>query len=41
MHTSLFALAVTVGIGAVVIGLWAPGRDNQQLRLIRRLRRPR
>jgi EmrB/QacA subfamily drug resistance transporter len=41
MHTSLFALAVTVGIGAVLIGLWAPGRDNQQLRLIRRLRRPR
>jgi EmrB/QacA subfamily drug resistance transporter len=38
MHTSLLALAITVGVGAVVIGLWAPGRDDQQLRLIRRLR---
>lgn len=38
MHTSLLALAITVGIGAVVIGLWAPGRDDEQLRLIRRIR---
>jgi EmrB/QacA subfamily drug resistance transporter len=37
MHTSLLALAITVGIGAVLIGLWAPGRDDAQLRLIRRL----
>lgn len=38
MHTSLLALAITVGIGAVVIGLWAPGRDDEQLRVIRRIR---
>lgn len=41
MHTSLLALAITVGIGAVVIGMWAPGRDDEQLRLIRRIRAPR
>jgi EmrB/QacA subfamily drug resistance transporter len=38
MHTSQLALAITVAIGAVVIGAWAPGRDNQQLRVIERLR---
>ncbi|MGW0161132.1 MFS transporter [Mycobacterium sp. NPDC003323] len=36
MSTSLTGLAVIVGVGAVVIGLWAPGRDNRQLRFIRR-----
>lgn len=41
MQTSLLALAATVGIGAVVIGLWAPGRDGRQLRLVRRIRSPR
>lgn len=38
MQTSLITIATTVGIGAILIGLWAPGRDDQQLRLIRRLR---
>jgi hypothetical protein len=41
MSSSLLALAVVVGIGAVVIGLWAPGRDDEQLRFVRRLRQPR
>jgi EmrB/QacA subfamily drug resistance transporter len=38
MHTSQLALAIVVGIGAVVIGLWAPGRDDKQLRFLRHLR---
>ncbi len=38
MSASLLGLAVIVGISAVVIGLWAPGRDDQQLRVVRRLR---
>jgi len=38
MNTSTFGLAVTVGVSAVLIGLWAPGRDDQQLRLLRRNR---
>jgi EmrB/QacA subfamily drug resistance transporter len=38
MHTSQLALAVTVAIGAVVIGLWAPGRDDEQLHFVRRMR---
>jgi hypothetical protein len=38
MHTSQLALAIVVGIGAVVIGLWAPGRDDQQLWFLRHLR---
>jgi hypothetical protein len=35
----LSAPAITVGIGAVVIGPWAPGRDDQQLKFVRRLSR--
>jgi hypothetical protein len=38
MHTSQLALAITVAVGAVAIGLWAPGRDDEQLRLVRRIR---
>ncbi len=38
MHTSQLALAIVVAVGAVVIGLWAPGRDDEQLRVVRRLR---
>lgn len=38
MSASLLGLAVIVGVSAVVIGLWAPGRDDQQLRLVRHLR---
>lgn len=38
MSASLLGLAVIVGVSAVVIGLWAPGRDDRQLRLVRRIR---
>ncbi|MDT7757376.1 MAG: hypothetical protein QOH27_3274 [Mycobacterium sp.] len=38
MHASQLALAITVAIGAVVIGLWAPGRDDEQLHFVRRMR---
>ena len=37
MQSSITALAILVAIAAVVIGLWAPGRDGRQLRLIRTL----
>jgi hypothetical protein len=37
MHSSLLVLGVLVAVSAVLIGLWAPGRDDQQLRLVRRL----
>lgn len=37
MHASTVALAVIVAIAAVLIGLWAPGRDGQQLRIVRAL----
>jgi EmrB/QacA subfamily drug resistance transporter len=37
MHASTVALAVIVGVAAVLIGLWAPGRDGRQLRLVRRI----
>lgn len=39
MSTSLLGMAVIVGGGAVVIGLWAPGRDDRQLAFIERLTR--
>jgi EmrB/QacA subfamily drug resistance transporter len=38
MDHSLVALAALVAISAVLIGLWAPGRDDRQLWLVRRLR---
>jgi hypothetical protein len=28
---------VLIAVSAVLIGLWAPGRDDQQLRPVRRL----
>jgi MFS family permease len=37
MHSSLLVLGVLIAVSAVVIGLWAPGRDDQQLRPVRRL----
>jgi len=37
MHASTIAMAVIAGIAAVLIGLWAPGRDGKQLRLVRRM----
>ena len=37
MHSSLLVLGVLIAVSAVLIGLWAPGRDDQQLRPVRRL----
>jgi hypothetical protein len=37
MHSSLLALALSIAIGAVLVGLWAPGRDGRQLRIVRSL----
>ena len=37
MQSSIMVLAISVAIAAVVIGLWAPGRDGSQLRPIRKL----
>jgi EmrB/QacA subfamily drug resistance transporter len=36
MHSSLLVLAVLIAVSAVLIGLWAPGRDDQQLRPVRK-----
>jgi hypothetical protein len=33
----VLAIAVIVAVTAVLIGLWAPGRDGKQLRVIQRL----
>ena len=37
MHASTITMAVIVGLAAVLIGLWAPGRDGRQLRSVRRI----
>jgi hypothetical protein len=37
MQSSLTVLAILVASSAVLIGLWAPGRDGRQLRLARKL----
>jgi EmrB/QacA subfamily drug resistance transporter len=37
MHSSLLVLGIVIAVSAVVIGLWAPGRDDQQLRPVRSL----
>lgn len=37
MHSSLLVLGIVIAVSAVVIGLWAPGRDDQQLRPVRYL----
>jgi hypothetical protein len=37
MHSSLLVLGVLVAVSAVLIGLWAPGRDDQQVRPVREL----
>ena len=41
MHWSMLVMAVIVAAAAVLIGLWAPGHDGQQLGVVRRLRRSR
>ncbi|WP_375485837.1 MFS transporter [uncultured Mycobacterium sp.] len=38
MHASTMVMAVIVAVAALLIGLWAPGRDGRQLRLVRRAR---
>ncbi len=38
MQTSVLVIAIIVAIAAVLIGLWAPGRDGRQLTVISRLR---
>jgi MFS family permease len=37
MQSSTLVIAVIVAVAAVLIGLWAPGRDGNQLRVIARL----
>jgi hypothetical protein len=37
MDASLLVLGLIIAVAAVVIGVWAPGRDGQQLALVRRL----
>lgn len=41
MQTSIGVLATLVAVAALLIGLWAPGRDGRQLALVRRLTRGR
>ena len=37
MESSLLVLGSIVAVAALVIGAWAPGRDGQQLSLVRRI----
>jgi len=37
MQASMTTMAVIVAAAAALIGLWAPGRDGRQLRLVRRM----
>jgi predicted MFS family arabinose efflux permease len=37
MGSSLLVMGVIIAVSAVVIGAWAPGRDGQQLLLVRRI----
>ena len=37
MHASTIVMAVIVGVAAILIGLWAPGRDGRQLSPVRRI----
>jgi EmrB/QacA subfamily drug resistance transporter len=37
MQSSLLVLGIIVAVAAVLIGAWSPGRDGQQLRLVRAL----
>ena len=38
MHLSLLILSVIIAVAAVFVGIWAPGRNGQQLRFVQRLR---
>jgi predicted MFS family arabinose efflux permease len=37
MESSLLVMGVIIAVAALVIGAWAPGRDGQQLRPVRRI----
>jgi EmrB/QacA subfamily drug resistance transporter len=37
MHASNMVMAVIVAVAAILIGLWAPGREGRQLRVVRRV----
>lgn len=39
MEASVLALGIVVAASSVLIALWAPGRDGQQLAIVRRVRR--
>ncbi len=39
MSSALLVMAFVVGISAVLLGFWAPGRDGRQLAVVRGLRR--
>jgi hypothetical protein len=39
-NSALMVMAVVLAVAAVFIGIWAPGRDGEQLRVVRRLRSP-
>lgn len=41
MSSSYLVMAIIVGVAAVIIPLYAPGRDGQQLAVVRQLRRQR
>jgi len=41
MQTSVLAIAIIAAVAAVLVGLWAPGRDGRQLLAVRRFRRSR
>jgi hypothetical protein len=37
MESSMLVLGLIVAAAALIIGAWAPGRDGQQLRPVRRI----
>ncbi|MEW2481601.1 MFS transporter [Mycobacterium sp. NPDC049093] len=39
-NSALLVMAAVLAVAAVFVGIWAPGRDGEQLRVIRRLRSP-
>lgn len=37
MHSSLVMLGIVVLVSAAFVAIWAPGRDGQQIRIVRRI----
>jgi hypothetical protein len=37
MDASLLVLAIVIGIAAVLVAIWSPGRDGRQWRFVRHL----